>query len=193
MDWINTILVSLSMSVDAMTVGATDGIVEANMKKRKALIIAATFGVFQFVMPVIGYFIGYGFKDYLSKYIPWIAFSLLVLLGIKSIIDWVKELKESKENASEIKESKIIKPFDIFAQGIATSIDALCIGFVYLASPINEALLVFAIIGISTFVLSFTTTLLGKLIGDKLQKYATLIAGLVFIGIGIKILLEGIL
>lgn len=78
-------------------------------------------------MPVIGYFIGYSFKDILEAYIPWIAFSLLTLLAIKSFVEWIIERKKKEE----IKE-KHISIIDIFIQAISTSIDALCIGFVYL-------------------------------------------------------------
>ena len=76
LDWVNIVLTSLSMSVDAMTVSAVDSIQEKNMKKTKSILIALVFGLFQFIMPLIGYFIGYSFKDILEAYIPWIAFSL---------------------------------------------------------------------------------------------------------------------
>ena len=80
-----------------MTIGATDGIQEPDMKLRKSLLIAFFFGLFQGVMPVIGYFIGYGFKGVLEKYIPWIAFALLTLLGIKNIVEWIKEKKKKRK------------------------------------------------------------------------------------------------
>ena len=68
LDWVNIVLTSLSMSVDAMTVSAVDSIQEKNMKKTKSILIALVFGVFQFIMPIIGYFIGYSFKDILEAY-----------------------------------------------------------------------------------------------------------------------------
>ncbi len=194
MNWLNISLVSLSMAADSMTVGATDGIREPSMKKRKLFFIAFIFGLFQFSMPVIGYFVGYNFKEQLESYIPWIAFSLLTLLSIKSIIEWIKERKETKNNpgCSNIQPKKVSYP-EILTQGIATSIDALCIGFVYLYETIPNAILIFGIIGISTFCLSSLTTLLGKKIGCALIKWAGLIAGIVFFATGLKILLEGIL
>ena len=94
MKFLSDFLVSVSMAVDCMTIGATDGIQEPDMKLRKSLLIAFFFGLFQGVMPVIGYFIGYGFKGVLEKYIPWIAFALLAFLGIKNIVEWIKERKE---------------------------------------------------------------------------------------------------
>ena len=129
LDWVNIVLTSLSMSVDAMTVSAVDSIQEKNMKKTKSILIALVFGLFQFIMPIIGYFIGYSFKDILGAYIPWIAFSLLTLLSIKSLIDWIKDRKK-KDDGEEV--NKKISILEILVQGISTSIDALCIGFVYL-------------------------------------------------------------
>ena len=179
-----------------MTIGATDGIQEPDMKLRKSLLIAFFFGLFQGVMPVIGYFIGYGFKGVLEKYIPWIAFALLTFLGIKNIVEWIKERKEEKTEATEEKEVKEVKKLTlptILLQSVATSIDALSIGFVYLDYEIFDAMMVFLLIGVVTFILSFIALLLGKKIGSFLEKWAGLLAGIVFLIIGIKILLEGIL
>lgn len=179
------------MAADAMTVNATNGISEKNINIKKLLFAALVFGIMQFLMPVIGYFIGFNFQKQLELYIPWIAFSLLLLLGIKSIISFIRDLLKSKEEG--VKEIKKVTIPTILVEGIATSIDALCIGFVYLNLPLSQAMLTFGIIGITTFVLSFITGLTGKLIGDKLEKYASLISGIIFIAVGLKILLEGVL
>ena len=191
LDWVNIILTSLSMSVDAMTVSAVDSIQEKNMKKIKAILIALAFGLFQFIMPITGYFIGYSFKDILEAYIPWIAFSLLTLLASKSLFDWIKEIRKKDDNKE--KEDKKISIFEIFVQAISTSIDALCIGFVYLNLNIYNAILVFAIIGITTFLLSTLTSFCGKLVANKLERWAGLIAAIVFLVIGLKILIEGLI
>lgn len=188
MDWVNIALTSLSMSIDAMTVSAIDAIEEKNMKKIKAILIALTFGVFQFIMPVIGYFIGYSFKETLESYIPWIAFALLTLLAIKSFVEWLRDFH--KKNIGEIKEKRI-KILEIFVQAISTSIDALCIGFVYLDLNIGQAMLVFAIIGVTTFVLSIVASLCANLFAKKLERWAGLIAAITFLVIGLKILIEG--
>ena len=191
MNALDITLVSLSMAADAMTVNATNGISEKNINLKKLLFAALVFGIMQFLMPVIGYFIGFNFQKQLELYIPWIAFSLLLLLGIKSIISFIRDLLKSKEEG--VKEIKKVTIPTILVEGIATSIDALCIGFVYLNLPLSQAMLTFGIIGITTFVLSFITGLTGKLIGDKLEKYASLISGIIFISVGLKILLEGVL
>lgn len=199
-DWINSILVSVSMSVDCMTVGAMDGIRYPKLRKRRIFLLSFFFGFFQYLMPTLGYFVFYLIMKFslndliiekLDTFIPWIAFALLALLGIKNIIEWIKERKE-KEKDEEIVIASSIPFKDIILQSIATSIDALCIGFVY--SPLQysalESQIVFLLIGGITFLLSSITTLTGKKIGRYLVKWAGLIAGIVFIGIGLKILLE---
>lgn len=199
-DWINSILVSVSMSVDCMTVGATDGIRYPKLRKRRIFLLSFFFGFFQYLMPTLGYFVFYLIMHFslndliiekLDTFIPWIAFALLTLLGIKNIIEWIKERKEKEEDEEIVIASSI--PFkDIILQSIATSIDALCIGFVYspLQYSVLESQIVFLLIGGITFLLSSITTLTGKKIGRYLVKWAGLIAGIVFIGIGLKILLE---
>lgn len=199
-DWLNTFLVAVSMSVDCMTVGATDGIKEPNMKKRKILLLSFFFGLFQYLMPTIGYFIFYLVVNYglsesitqqMEKFVPWIAFTLLAALGIKNILEWFKERKEKKEEGKE-EEIKELKFTGILVQSVLTSIDALCIGFVYspLQNSILESQIIFLIIGVVTWILSFLTTVFGKKIGKYLLEWAELIAGIVFVAIGLKILLE---
>ncbi len=188
MNFVDAILTALSMSIDACTENVVNGLEEKNMKIRKMLLISFVFGLFQFLMPVIGYFVGYSFKSYVEPYIPWIAFSLLLGLSIKAFIDWIKEFK-SKEEICD----KKITFLNILIQGVATSIDALCIGFVFLGYSIQDALITFVIIGVTTFILSFIAILISKQIAGKIQKRAGLIAALVFLVLAIKILLEGIL
>lgn len=190
MDWINVVLTSVSMSVDASTVGAVDGVNEKGMKKTKMALIALSFGLFQFVMPTIGYFLGFSVKDYIEDYIPWIAFSLLLILGIKSLIDWIKEMRNKEKDEIE---SKPITFKMVMIQSVATSIDALCVGFVFLDLAIYQAMLVFTIIGVTTFILSFLAIFLGNKISAILEKWGSLIAAIVFVAVGLKILLEGLL
>lgn len=187
------LLTSVSMSVDAMTVNATNGLEEKGIRVPKMLLISFLFGLFQFAMPVIGYFIGQTFQQYVEPYIPWIGFSLLALLGAKSLFDWIKEFRERKKGGQEELEEKKIGVGRMFVEAIATSIDALCIGFAYLYLPLNEAFLFFGLIGIVTFALSFLAVFFAKFLAKWLSSWAGLVASLVFFGIAIKILLEGIL
>lgn len=192
-DILTMILTSVSMSVDAMTVNATNGLEEKTIKQGKMVFLSFLFGIFQFGMPVLGYFVGQTFEQYVSAYIPWIGFGLLMLLGIKSLVDWIKETVERKKGGSEEPREKEISVGRMFVEAIATSIDALCIGFAYMWLPIGEAMLFFGVIGITTFILSYLSILLAKWLAKWLQNWAGLLAALVFMGIAVKILLEGIL
>ena len=192
-DILTMILTSVSMSIDAMTVNATNGLEEKTIKQGKMVFLSFLFGLFQFGMPVLGYFVGQTFEQYVSAYIPWIGFGLLMLLGIKSLIDWIKETVERKKGGSEEPREKEISVGRMFVEAIATSIDALCIGFAYMWLPIGEAMLFFGVIGITTFILSYLSILLAKWLAKWLQNWAGLLAAAVFMGIAIKILLEGLL
>ena len=148
-------------------------------------------------MPVIGYFIGYAVYEYIAVYIPWIAFAVMLILGFKSIIDGYKEYRERKKQVAEGEvcdtEAKV-KPLEIFMQTIATSIDALSVGFSLIGSvpKIFDAMIVFTTIGVVTFLLSFITIVFGKKIGTYIEKFAPFISGLIFIGLSIKFLVEAI-
>ena len=192
-DILTMILTSVSMSIDAMTVNATNGLEEKTIKQGKMVFLSFLFGLFQFGMPVLGYFVGQTFEQYVSAYIPWIGFGLLMLLGIKSLVDWIKETVERKKSGSEEPREKEISVGRMFVEAIATSIDALCIGFAYMWLPIGEAMLFFGVIGITTFILSYLSILLAKWLAKWLQNWAGLLAAAVFMGIAIKILLEGFL
>ena len=160
------------------------------------ILISSSFGLFQFLMPLIGYFIGHSLEGKLKQWIPFIAFGLLTCLSIKSFIDWFLEQKKRKKADSEHideENQKKLGFMDILIQSVATSIDALCIGFVYMEYTIPSAMIVFSIIGVTTFVLSFLSVFLAKKIAGPLEKWAGLLASLIFLGIGLKILLEGIL
>ena len=192
-DILTMILTSVSMSIDAMTVNATNGLEEKTIKQGKMVFLSFLFGIFQFGMPVLGYFVGQTFEQYVSAYIPWIGFGLLMLLGIKSLVDWIKETVERKKGGFEEPRKKEIGVGKMLVEAIATSIDALCIGFAYMWLPIGEAMLFFGVIGITTFILSYLSLLLAKWLAKWLQNWAGLLAAAVFMGIAIKILLEGLL
>ena len=186
MDLINVSLVSLSMSVDACCVNAANAISDNEIKKRKLVLAAFLFGLFQGIMPLLGYLIGSSFKNYVEKYIPWIAFGLLFLLGIKSLIEGIKELK----NKNEVEKNRKLTIPALLVEALATSIDAFCIGFVYMDESLENALIIFSIIALVTFVLSLLSGFFGKVIGKKLEKYAPFISALIFIAIGLKILIK---
>lgn len=200
------LLLGVIDAVDTMCVGASDGILEPDMKKRKMFIIALVFGVMQFLTPVIGYFIGFAFKDYVIKYIPFIAAGILGVLGVKSIFEAIGDAiinkKKEKDKLEKIARGEMVEENvekhriltfrEIALQGVATSIDSLTLGFLYVDKEISVALMTFAIVGIVTFILSFICTILGKQVGKILNKYAPYIAGTIFVIMAVRFLIEGI-
>lgn len=194
-------LIGLSLSMDAFAVSVTDGLCYRNLTKVKGATIPLAFGLFQAVMPLIGYFVAFGlgqaFEEIFDKIDHWIAFVLLAVIGGKMIYDAIKQLRSKEE---EIKEKKYSAP-EVLVQGVATSIDALFVGVSFAATEglknsIPNVLVGVAIIGVTTFAISLAGVLIGVKIGNVLKNksgIATLIGGLVLIGIGLKILIEGLI
>ncbi len=199
--FLEVFLIGLSLSMDAFAVSVTDGLCYRNLTKVKGATIPLAFGLFQAVMPLIGYFVAFGlgqaFEEIFDKIDHWIAFVLLAIIGGKMIYDAIKQLRSKEE---EIKEKKYSVP-EVIVQGVATSIDALFVGVSFAATEglknsIPNVLVGVAIIGVTTFAISLAGVLIGVKIGNVLKNksgIATLIGGLVLIGIGLKILIEGLI
>lgn len=200
------ILVAVALSMDAFAVGMTNGMTDSKMKIGKVLLIAAFYGGFQFIMPIIGYFASGVFSSLIEKVAPWVSFVLLVFIGGKMVYDGIKEVlqrrKEREENThAQEKTETVGKPLDmktLAAQALATSIDALAVGVSFLALATDGTLCLNVwwdslIIGGITFSLSVLAVYLGKAIGNKLAEKAEIAGGAVLIIIGIKILIEGLL
>lgn len=187
------ILLGIALSMDAAAVSMGDGLNEPKMHFKKALLIALFFGLFQSIMPIIGFFLGIGFSNFISKIAPWVALIILSFLGINMIYETIKGEKEENKKSLTIKV--------LFFQSIATSIDALAVGVTFIAlgmqfhniESINYNLWfsVF-IIGILTFLISTISIYIGKKFGMLLSNKATLIGGLILLGIGLKIFIQGV-
>ena len=190
--FLQVLLIGASLAMDAFAVSVTDGLCYHNLNKRKAVVMPVTFGVFQAVMPMLGYFVAFGlgkaFETVFDKFDHWIAFVLLALIGGKMIFDAIKEM-HSKEEETKLKEFSIT---EVLIQGVATSIDALFVG----KDSIPNMFFGVAIIGVVTFFISLTGVLIGVKVGKALKKKASIteiVGGLVLIGIGLKILIEGLI
>lgn len=187
MDYLFLFLIAISLSLDAFSVSICDGMIMELNGKRKAA-IAATFGIFQGIMPVIGYFVGKLFIDYIKPYDGILAFALLLIIGAKMIIDAIRNRKESCRMTK-------FSVSTILLQGLATSIDALAVG-VSLTSMNVIVWIAAAVIAAVTFALSLCALFFGeKLLGlFKGKTYiAEIIGGSALILIGLKILLESLL
>lgn len=192
---LSVILSGISLAMDAFAVSICDGMVYRNLNKSKGVTIPLTFGVFQAVMPIIGFYLGMLFLDRIEAFDHWIAFVLLVVIGGKMIYDGIKELKSPQE---ELKPKRYSYP-EVLVQGVATSIDALAVGFslnAMLASMGNVQLWAWisvCIIGVITFAISLGGLLIGVKVGKLFRKkacVAEIIGGAVLILIAVKIVLE---
>lgn len=179
-------LIGVGLSMDAFAVSVCKGLnMREKINYKHAFIIALFFGGFQALMPAIGYFLGRNFEKYITAFDHWIAFGLLAFIGIKMMIDAVKEWRcEDKAEDSDRLDIK-----ELFMLAVATSIDALAVGitFAFLQVSIGAAV---SIIGVTTFVLSIVGVVIGNKFGSKYKSKAELAGGIILVLIGLKILLE---
>lgn len=189
------LLIGFAVSMDAVAVGMTNGISEPSMRIGRAALIAGVYAVFQFLMPVLGYYGSSVFAELVEAIAPWLAFALLTFIGGKMIVDFVRERRRAEAPSATVKRLTAGK---LLAQGVATSIDALAVGVTMLAAertvglPFHVVLCSLCIGGI-TLALSFAAVLLGRKIGNRFADKAELLGGIILVVIGIKILIEGLL
>ena len=175
------ILIGISLAMDAFAISVCKGLSMKEVKLNKVLIISTYFGIFQMIMPIIGFYIGTAFNEIIQNIDHWIAFSLLLSIGINMIKESFKENKEEKNDKTDVKTMIIL--------AIATSIDALAVGIAF-AFLERNILFLAAIIGAITFILCTIGVKLGNKFTNKIQNKAEILGGVVLIIIGLKILLE---
>jgi len=180
------ILLSVGLAMDAFAVSICKGLNMTKINYKYAGIIALFFGVFQAVMPLIGYGLGTRFAKYIESVDHWVAFGLLVFIGGQMILEAVKG--EEEEDADEGGDKLDIK--QLFILAIATSIDALAVGITFALLDGVSIWFSVAIIGTITFIISFVGVIIGNRFGNKYEKKAELAGGIILVLIGLKILLE---
>ena len=190
-----TIFISgLTLAVDAFAVSVTDGMVYRGIKMRKEILIPITFGAFQAIMPIIGFYISWGLSRFeiIEQVDHWIALVLLLMIGGKMIYDGIKELRSPAE---EVK-PKQFSFTEVLVQGVATSIDALAVGFTFkiMLQDVPQiqlwAWISVLVIGVTTFAIALCGLLIGIKVGQLFKNKASvaeIIGGTVLILIGIKI------
>ena len=181
MELFEIIAIGVGLAMDAFAVSICKGLSMKKIDWKKAIIIALYFGIFQALMPVLGYFLGSTFSSFVQSVDHWIAFILLAIIGGNMIKDSTDDEVEKRNDKVDVKTMLLL--------AIATSIDALAVGVTFAFFEVN-LLLSISIIGIITFVLSFLGVIIGNKFGDKFQNRAELTGGIVLIIIGLKILLE---
>jgi putative Mn2+ efflux pump MntP len=180
LDGFELFAIALGLSMDAFAVAVTKGLCLRKIRLKHALITGLFFGGFQALMPLLGFFLGVQFEDYLTSIDHWIIFSLLFLIGVSMILESRKE-EDTKCEALSMKNMTMLS--------LATSIDALAVGITFAFLHANISISV-TVIGITTFVLSFFGVVIGSLFGSKFKAKAEIAGGIVLILIGAKILLE---
>lgn len=189
---LEVLLTGVGLSMDAAAVSMTNGLNEPKMRIWKVLLIALFFGIFQGVMPLIGYFAGTLFAEAVASVAPYVALVLLGFIGGKMIYEALKKKQEEEEPAD-----KNLSVSALTVQAIATSIDALAVGISLLALSESGALKInifaaCALIAACTFVISLAAVFIGKKFGTVLADKAELIGGIILVAIGLKIFIEGV-
>ena len=193
MDWtflffVNSVLFGVGLAMDAFSVSMANGLNEPNMKNNKMGLIAGTFAFFQIAMPLIGYLcvhmIAQIFTSF-QKFIPWIALILLLYIGGKMLLEGLRN-KEEEEEAATVTFGALM------VQGVATSIDALSVGFTIAEDPWQMALVESIIIGVVTFGICIAGLLIGRRLGMKLKNKAAILGGVILIAIGLEIFITGV-
>lgn len=193
MDWnitffLNSMLLGVGLAMDAFSVSLANGLNEPNMRKRKMTIVAGTFAGFQAAMPLIGWFCVHTIVHYFrtfEKLIPWIALILLCFIGGKMLLDGLRGGEDEEEPAG-------VGFMSLIVQGVATSIDALSVGFTISEYGAVMAIVCAIIIAAVTFVICLFGILLGKRFGMQYSSKATILGGSILIMIGVEIFITGI-
>ena len=186
MHFVELFFIAVGLSMDAFAVSVCKGLSVKELKGRHVLLAGLYFGGFQFLMPVIGWALGYRFEHVIESVDHWIAFFLLLYIGGKMAIEAVREW-----NATETVDN-YDPPLDIkelLMMAVATSIDALAVGVTFSFTPHFNILGASSLIGVTTFVISYGGVYLGNIFGSKFEKKAELVGGLILIAIGTRILI----
>ena len=193
MEWsfrffVTSAMLGVGLAMDAFSVSLANGLNEPKMKKGRMCQIAGVFAGFQALMPFVGWVCVHTVVQCLKiceTFIPWIALVLLCFIGGKMVIDGIQNKEEEVEKADLGWKALII-------QGIATSIDALSVGFTIAEYGLLMAIVSALIIGVITFFICFFGLKLGKKFGTVFSNKATIIGGIILIVIGFEIFITGV-
>lgn len=195
MEWnlvfvLNSIALGAGLAMDAFSVSLANGLNEPQMGWKRMLTIAGVFAFFQWFMPMAGWTAVHTIVQYFrqfQKFIPWIALFLLLYIGGKMLIEGICN-QESEKAEDETKATK----GTLFLQGVATSIDALSVGFTIAAYDLMHAFVSALIIGVVTLVICMAGLQIGKKFGMKSANRASILGGVILIAIGIEIFVSGV-
>lgn len=183
----NSVFLGVGLAMDAFSVSLANGLHEPAMRRKKMCGIAGVFGFFQAVMPMIGWICVHTILRYFQafeKCIPWIALILLLYIGGKMLTEGIKSKGDETETPK-------VGVGALLIQGVATSIDALSVGFTIADYGLIMAMVCALIIAIVTFLISFAGLIIGKKFGTKFAGKATILGGVILIVIGLEIFIMG--
>ncbi len=198
----NSALLGVGLAMDAFFVSAANGLAEPNMKKSKEFSISGTFAFFQFLMPMLGWIlVRFAAEQFTAfqKAVPYIALVLLLFIGGKMLYEGIKNKGDDDINGENGEKGEEATPvtkltlLHLLVQGIATSIDALSVGFTIAEYKVTEALVCSAIVAAVTFGICVAGTYIGKKFGTKLAGKATILGGVILIIIGLEIFIKGVI
>lgn len=184
----NSVLLGVGLAMDAFSVSLANGLNEPKMKKKKMCGVAGVFAVFQALMPMIGWICVHTVVQYFQafeKFIPWIALILLLFIGGKMLIEGIKN-KDGEVEKTEVGLAALL------VQGVATSIDALSVGFIIAEYGLVMAIVSALIIAVVTFIICMIGLVIGKKVGTKLANKANIFGGAILIFIGLEIFITGL-
>ncbi|MBR0368912.1 MAG: manganese efflux pump [Clostridia bacterium] len=184
---INSVLLGVGLAMDAFSVSMANGLNAPRMSRGQRLAIPLTFAFFQFLMPMIGWFCVHAIAEAFTAFqraIPWIALALLALIGSKMLIEGIRGGEASEEDIA-------LSPGVLAMQGVATSIDALSVGFTIAEYHAAQAFSASLIIAGVTFAICAVGLRIGQRFGTRLAGRASILGGVILIAIGIEIFVKG--
>ena len=195
MEWslgfvIQSVLLGVGLAMDAFSVSLANGLNEPKMKAKRMCLIAGVFAFYQALMPLTGWFCVHNLVKFFAvfeKFIPWIALILLAFIGGKMVLEGIRNKEEEAEESESGLGFKLL-----MVQGIATSIDALSVGFTISEYGFIMALVSALIIAAVTFVICMAGVIIGKKFGTKLANKASVLGGVILIVIGLEIFITGV-
>lgn len=195
MEWslgfvIQSVLLGVGLAMDAFSVSLANGLNEPKMKAKRMCLIAGVFAFYQALMPLTGWFCVHNLVKFFTvfeKFIPWIALILLAFIGGKMVLEGIRNKEEEAEESESGLGFKLL-----MVQGIATSIDALSVGFTISEYGFIMALVSALIIAAVTFVICMAGVIIGKKFGTKLANKASVLGGVILIVIGLEIFITGL-
>lgn len=180
--FLQAVILGVTLAMDAFSISVSKALASDKIRLKNGWILGGTFGIFQAVMPIIGYLVGSGFYNLIKDYFNIVSFIILAFIGTKMIIECRKDEEKDGNVSISLKELMIL--------GVATSIDALAAGFVFSGNAFVTVLISCLIIGAITFIICFVGYLFGAKVGTLIGDKGEAIGGIVLILLGLKFLLD---